>query len=168
MKKSLKFGDEAGIIAIVDEEVSDQAASGAEGSPSASTGLLLGEGHVCEHVLLGSVHAGAKLRPSGAELVGDVTPGLGSGGMIGLEEDLPDRGGNDGVLALRHVRQRVAHEVDTAALPGGADDACDGGLQTLVGVGDHQLHAFEAPPDEVAQESRPEGFGLARADGASR
>src|ERR1700761_2066988 len=54
--------------------------------------------------------------------------------------------------------------MDAAALPGGTDDAGDGGLQALVGVGDHQLHAFEAPPDEVAQESRPEGFGLARAD----
>ncbi len=98
--------------------------------------VLFREGPVCEHVLLSGIHAGTELGPSGAELVGDVTPGLGGGGMIGLEEDLPDRGGNDGVLAFRHVGQRVAHEMDAAALPGGTEDAGDGALQALVGVGD--------------------------------
>ena len=51
-----------------------------------------------------------------------------------------------------------------AALPGGADNAGDGVLQPLVGVGDHELHALEPALGEVAQESRPEGFGLGGAD----
>ena len=52
-----------------------------------------------------------------------MAPGLGSGGVIGLEEGLADRGGNDGVLAFGHMRQGVPHEVDAAALPGRAEDA---------------------------------------------
>jgi hypothetical protein len=98
------------------------------------------------------------------KLVGDVAPGLGRCGMIGREEDLPDRGGDDGVLALRYVRQRIPHEVDAAALPSGADDADDGRLQSFMGVGDDELHALETAPDEVAQEGGPERLGLAGAD----
>ena len=40
----------------------------------------------------------------------------------------------------------------------------DGGLQTLVGVGDDELHAPQAAAGELAQECRPEGLGLRRAD----
>ena len=84
--------------------------------------------------------------------------------MIGLEEDLADRGGDDGVLSLRDVRQRVPHEVDAAALPGRADHTGDGSLETFVGVGDDQLHTLQAAAHEVAQEGRPERLGLARTD----
>jgi hypothetical protein len=42
--------------------------------------VLLGKGQLGEHVVLGGVHAGAELRPAGAELVGDVAPGLGGCG----------------------------------------------------------------------------------------
>ena len=92
-----------------------------------------------------------------------MAPGLDSGGMVRLEEDLPDSGGDHIVLALGHVRQRIAHEVDAAALPGGGD-AGDGRLQPFVRVGDDQLHAIQPAPDEIAQECRPERLGLARAD----
>jgi hypothetical protein len=126
--------------------------------------VLLGEGHVGEHVMLGIVYAGAELGPSGAKLISEVAPGLGGRGVIGLEEDLPDRGGNDGVLSLRYVGQRVPHEVDPAALPGGVDDAGDGGLEALVSIGDDQLHTLESAANEVAEEGRPERLGLAGAD----
>ena len=60
--------------------------------------------------------------------------------------------------------QQVAHEVDAAPLSSCAEDPGRGGLQALVVVGDHQLHAAQAAPGEAAQEPGPEGLGLGRAD----
>jgi hypothetical protein len=80
--------------------------------------------------------------------------------VVGRKEGLANGGGDHGVLALGHVRQGVAHEGDAAALPGGPDDALDGGLQALVGVGDDQLDAFQAAPLQVFEEGRPEGLRL--------
>jgi hypothetical protein len=40
--------------------------------------------------------------------------------------------------------ERVAHEVDAAALPGGAEHARDGGLDAFAGVGDDELDAAQA------------------------
>ena len=51
-----------------------------------------------------------------------------------------------------------------ASLPGGAEDPGRGGLQTLVVVGDQQLHATQPAPGQRAQELGPEGLGLRRAD----
>jgi hypothetical protein len=65
--------------------------------------VLLGEGHVGQHVMPGLVHAGAKLRPAGAQLVGNLPPDLCRSGMIGLEEDLADGSGNDSVLPLGNL-----------------------------------------------------------------
>ena len=50
------------------------------------------------------------------------------------------------------------------APPGGAQNAGDGGLQPLVGVGDHQLDAAQAPARQLAKEFRPAGLGLGAAD----
>src|SRR5512134_593470 len=74
------------------------------------------------------------------------------------------RGGEHGVLALRHVGERIAGPVHPAALPGGAEDADDRRLQPLMGVGDHQLDAGKAASLEALQEVRPEHLGLRRAD----
>jgi hypothetical protein len=52
--------------------------------------VLFGEGHIGEHVVLGGIHAGAQLGPAAAQLIRDMTPGLGRGGMVGLQEDLTD------------------------------------------------------------------------------
>ena len=65
---------------------------------------------------------------------------------------------------LGHVRQRIAHPVHSAPLPGRAEDAGDGGLEALVGIGDDQLHALQSATDEVLEEGRPERLGFARAD----
>ena len=47
----------------------------------------------------------AELWPTRSQLVGNVPPGLMRRLGIGLQEGLPDRGGDHGVLAFRHVRQ---------------------------------------------------------------
>jgi hypothetical protein len=44
----------------------------------------------------------------------------------------------------------------------GVQDFGDGGLDALVGVGDHQLDAAQAAAGELAQEGGPEGLGLGR------
>jgi hypothetical protein len=44
--------------------------------------------------------------------------------------------------------ERVAHEVDASTLPGGIEHLADGGLDTLVDVGDDQL---EAAPSDLAR-----------------
>ncbi len=89
-------------------------------------GAVLGrEGDVSEDVVLGLVHQGGELMPAGPELVGDVAPGLPGALPIRLDEGLPDRCGDHGMLALRNVRQGVAHEVHAAALPSSADDPGD-------------------------------------------
>jgi len=50
------------------------------------------------------------------------------------------------------------------ALPGRAEDLGDGGLQSLMSIGDHQLDAAQAAPGEGAQELDPKRLGLAVAD----
>jgi len=47
------------------------------------------------------VHQVCKLRPACAQLLSDLAPGFVSKGAIRLVEGLPDRGGDDGVLAAR-------------------------------------------------------------------
>jgi len=53
---------------------------------------------------------------------------------------------------LVRMGQDVAHEVDAAALPCGAKHPSDSGLNALIGIGDHQLHASEASAGQLAQE----------------
>ena len=89
-------------------------------------GAMLGrECRIGQQFGFAPVHQCGQFQPAGAELVCDVPPDLDSPFMIGLIEGLPDRGGHDGVLALRHMGQRVAHPVNAAALPGGIEDAPD-------------------------------------------
>lgn len=72
--------------------------------PSQHTEAVLArEGHVGQHIGLALVHQGGQFRPAGVELVGDVPPDLHSAFLVGLVEGLPDRNGNDGVLALGHM-----------------------------------------------------------------
>jgi hypothetical protein len=50
-----------------------------------------------------------------AERVGDVAPGLDGGLLVGLVEGPPDRGGDDGVLALGYMGERVSDPVNQGA-----------------------------------------------------
>jgi hypothetical protein len=54
--------------------------------------------------------------------------------------------------------------MDAAPLPGGAEHAGDRRLEPLVGIGDDELHAAQAAPDQAPEEGAPEGLGFAGAD----
>ena len=62
------------------------------------------------------------------------------------------------------MRQGVAHEVDAAALPGGAQHLGGGGLEAFVGVRDDELDAAQPAPRQLAQELAPERLGFRGAD----
>ena len=68
------------------------------------------------------------------------------------------------MLALGHMGERVAHEVNAAALPGRAKDLGDGRFQALVRIGYDELHPFQAALFEAAQKAEPERGGFRRAD----
>jgi hypothetical protein len=59
--------------------------------------------------------------------------------------------------------EHVAHEVNSAALPGGAENPGDGGLDALVSIGDDELDAGQAAAFELAQELGPEEPAPAKA-----
>src|ERR1700727_2009517 len=99
----------------------------------------------------------------GPQLIGDVPPDLARDLAVGLDESLADGGGDNRLLRLWHVGQRIAHEVHATALPCRADDPLDGGLQPFVRVRDHKLDAAQAASGQALQEVRPEGLGFRRA-----
>ena len=84
--------------------------------------------------MLGLVHQPAEFLEPGPQLIGDVPPDLARGLAIGLDEGLADGGGDNRLLRLWHVGQRIAHEVHATALPCRADDPLDGDLQPFVRV----------------------------------
>jgi len=99
--------------------------------------MLPGEGHVGQHVGLGLVHDGGELGHLGADLVGNGPP-LADGRLRGLvREGRSDEGAGDATSAFAGMGQHVAHEVDAAPLPGGAQHLGDGGLD---------LHGRPRPP----------------------
>ena len=66
--------------------------------------------------------------------------------------------------ALAGMGEHVAHEVDAATLPGGAEHLGDGGLDAFMGIGDDELDATQPPARQLAQELRPDRLGLRGAD----
>src|SRR5439155_25782601 len=66
--------------------------------------------------------------------------------------------------AAAGMGEHVAHEVDTAALPGGVEHLGDRGLDAFVGVRDHQLDAAQPAPAQLAQEVGPERLGFGGAN----
>ena len=126
--------------------------------------MLRGEGHVGEHVMLGLVHQPAEFLEPGPQLIGDVPPDLARRLAVGLDEGLADGGGDNRLLRLWNVGQRIAHEVHATALPCRADDPLGGGLEPFVRVRDHELDAAQAASGQALQEVRPEGLGFRRAN----
>jgi hypothetical protein len=57
--------------------------------------------------MLAGVHEVGQLGPAGAQLFGHLAPGFARMGAVWLVEGLADRGGNDGVLAARDMREGV-------------------------------------------------------------
>ena len=102
--------------------------------------------------MLGLIHQLGELFEPGAERIGDLAP-LGDGGLVVfLDEGGADHGGNHLALALGDVGERVSHEVNAAALPGGVQDLGGRRLEAFVGVGNDQLDAPEATTRQRAQE----------------
>lgn len=126
-------------------------------------GPVLGrEGHVGEYIGLRFVEEAGELGELGAELVGDLSP-LGVCGLgIVLGKGGGDEGGDDTPPALAGMRERVAHEVHAAALPGGVEHLGDSGLDALMGIRHDQLDAAQAAARELAQERTPERLGFRR------
>ena len=86
------------------------------------------------------------------------------GRVVGLNEGGGDEGGHHAAAVLAGMSQRVPLKTHAAPLPGRGRDPRRGGLDALVGVADHQLHAGQAPANEAARELDPEGFGFRGAD----
>jgi hypothetical protein len=78
-------------------------------------------------------------------------------------EDRPDQRRQHRLLLFAGVAERLAQEVDGAALPGAAEHLADRVLQTLVRVRDDQLYAGETALDQAAEELAPERLRLALA-----
>ncbi len=76
-----------------------------------------GEAHVGQHVGFGLVHQLGQFGGARAGLISDFTPLLASGGGIVMGKGGADPGGHDATLRLACVGQRVAHEMNPAALP---------------------------------------------------
>ena len=122
------------------------------------------EAHVGQHIGLRLVEEGGELGQLGAQLVGDAAPlGPRRFGIV-LRERCGDEGRYDAPAPLAGMRHGIAHEMHAAALPGGIQDLADRGLDALMGVGDYQLHAAQAPPRQLAQERGPERLRLGRPD----
>ena len=80
---------------------------------------------------------------------------------IGLLEDGAHQRRHHGLDRAGHLVEQVAHEMGAAALPDGArQHGGDGGVEALVGVGDHQGHPRQAPGHQAPQERRPPRSGL--------
>jgi site-specific DNA recombinase len=119
-----------------------------------------GEVHVGQHVGLGIVHESGELRQLGTQLIGDLAPlRLGCFGIL-LCEGRRDEGGRDATALASGMGQEITHQMYAAALPSGMQHLGDGGLQSFVCIGDHQLHTAEAAASKLAQEFGPEGFCL--------
>jgi hypothetical protein len=114
---------------------------------------LAGEAHVGERVGLAAVHERGELSAS-AQLVGDAGLGLAGAVAVELVEGLADRGGDDGVPALRHVGERVPDPVERRLGQVASKTRAIAALRPRVGARDRQLDA-EAAGLQPAQELDP-------------
>ena len=115
--------------------------------------------------MLGLVHEFCDIAEPLTQAVGDLTPaGMGLV-AVGLSEDGLYHGADHRLVGLAHAGQQIALEMHAAALPPGAQDLACGGLQALMGVADHQLHAPQAASGQRTQEIGPERFGFRGHDG---
>src|SRR6516165_9482435 len=122
------------------------------------------EGHVGEHVGLGVIEEDRELGQLRAYLVGNPAP-LRSGGLgVVRGEGGADEGGDDAPATLAGMRQGIAHEVHTAALPGGIEHFGNGRLDALMGIGDYELDTTQPAACQLAQEGSPKRLGFRGAD----
>jgi hypothetical protein len=104
----------------------------------------------------GSLHELRDIPEPVAEVAGHLAPaGMGLVAVL-LGENGFHNGSDHGLVGLAHAGQKVALEVNPASLPACAKDFACGGLQALMGVADHHLHAPQAAPGQGAEEVGPE------------
>ena len=110
--------------------------------------MLGGKAHIGQHILFRLVEKAGEL---GKLWVGDPSPLCFGGLGAVLSESGGDESRDDPPAALAGMSERIAHDVDAAALPGRAHQLRDGGLDALVGLGDDELDAPEAAASEFAR-----------------
>ncbi|MNY61002.1 hypothetical protein D3C86_1976250 [compost metagenome] len=96
--------------------------------------VLFGKGHVGEYVLLSVVHETGELRDLWPDLVGDVAPLSACRLRRVLSKGRGNEGGDDPPSALSSMGQGIAHEMDPAALPGGAEHLRYCGFDALMRI----------------------------------
>ena len=77
----------------------------------------------------------------------------------------PERSCDNGAVFLADAGQRIAHEVDAAALDGSTQHFGGCGLQALMFIRDDQFDTAKATVGQSAQEFIPEHLGFAGLDG---
>ena len=96
--------------------------------------VFLGEGHVCQHVMLSLIHDVGELGRLGADLIGNGVP-LGAGRLRRLlGEGGGDEGTGDPAAALACMGKNITHEVHPAPLPGSAQYLGYRGPDAFMGV----------------------------------
>ena len=78
--------------------------------------MLAREDHVGEHVGFAVDDEVGKLWPAATHHLGDMQQRRAGGRVIGLLERLAQGGGDHGVLALRHVGERIAGPMHAGAV----------------------------------------------------
>ena len=97
---------------------------------------------------------------------GSLMPSLSASGLVAfLDKGDAHGGGGHGALPPGDMGQGVPHEVDPAALPGGAEHLGGGRLEPLTGIRDDQLDATQPPARQGTQEVGPEDLCFRRPDG---
>lgn len=86
--------------------------------------VLLGKGHVGEHIFLHTIHEASKVRHFRPDLIGDVAPLLAGGLGRVLGKSCCNESGDHASATLAGMSQRIAHEVNPpASLPSGGKAA---------------------------------------------
>ncbi len=120
--------------------------------------------HECQHVVTGVVEHDCELGELRAELVRNDRPLLSSRLDALLRKDGVDERENDLPLVLAGVGERVAHEVDAAALPRRFEHFRDRRFKPAMRVGDDAFRATQTAPRQTAQKVRPERLRFAWAN----
>ena len=99
----------------------------------------------------GSLHQLGDIPGPLPQAVGDLAPaGMSLIAILLGEDGLHDRTDHR-LVGFAHARQEVASKMHPAALPPGAENLACSGLQALMGVADHHLHAPQPTAREGAR-----------------
>jgi hypothetical protein len=94
--------------------------------------MVLGEAHESQHIGFGVIHQIGKLWHLGTQLIGDGAPLRACGFGVVLDKGSADEGGHDAPFLPGRYGERVPHEVDATALPGGTQHPGHCHLDTFI------------------------------------